>query len=184
VKVHGGTSQQYHYTGLIDPQKALRTDGLPNNLTDAGHQIVRALVSEGLPAEAALFYIATIYNSEFAAEYIEQGGAPTEFGIKLPTSQKQISLAAKLARKGAMLRNLHWVTEAVRDMDHLDKKFVEGLFRKPERKALGLVEKSIGGGRFKKSTVFEPGTDLVDRAERQISILQDRVEAMVAELYP
>ena len=105
----------------------------------------------------------------------------TEFGIKLPTTQKQISLAAKLARTGAMLRNLHWIIEAVRDVEHLDKKFVEGLFAEPERKALGLVEKSIGGGKFKKSTVFEPGTDLVERAERQISKLKDRVEAIVAE---
>ena len=67
VKLHGGTSQQFNYTGLDDPTKLRRMDGLPSNLSDDGLHLFETLTDAGGERDTLLYYIAGVWNSELAA---------------------------------------------------------------------------------------------------------------------
>jgi hypothetical protein len=74
VKLHGGESQQFHYTGLVNPLVQASFSG-PNNLGEDAQRFYAALVAAGHSSDDLLFYVAGIYNSQTAEDYLEGGGA-------------------------------------------------------------------------------------------------------------
>ncbi len=183
IKLHGGTSQQYHYTGLVDASKSLRTDGVPNNLADSGAEIAGVFSNEGLPEEALLFYVAAIYNSDLAAEYIEQQGDSKQFGIKIPKGSKQIKLATEIASIGKMLRNLHWAFELTSELSIFDAALLDSLFPAAMAEQLGFVKAPSSGGKFKQSSAYSISANTRDLIVNAIDASQERLEARIGDLY-
>jgi hypothetical protein len=183
VKLHGGTSQQYHYTGVEDASRNMRTDGVPNNLTDKGNQIVDGLVSQGLAPDALLFYIAGIYNSDLAAEYLLQQGDAKLFGIKIPVNKKQASLAAEISSLGRRIRDLHWVAELLEDAGSLDPEFIDKLFPPAVIKKIGFEQSAPSGGRFKKAGLYHLTEGGRSRISEITADMQAVLEARVGDLY-
>jgi hypothetical protein len=61
VKLHGGESQQFHYTGLVNPLVQPDLAG-PNNLGADARVFHDALITAGFVSEDLLFYLAGIYR--------------------------------------------------------------------------------------------------------------------------
>lgn len=181
-KLHGGTRQQFHYTGLYDPMKQERLDGLPNNLGEEALNLYRTLTDRGNPESATLFYIAGIYNSQLAEDYLQQGGGDV-ISIPLRVHPPSIEIIEEIARIGRSLRNLAWLRYIVSGATEVDLDLVRGLFRDDEAEALGLEEVAVGGGRFRSRTVFRITDDTAARIIQQQVELNTALDAAVERQY-
>ncbi len=72
TKLHGATSQQYHYVTLDDPTKPARLDGGHNNLTGEGEAILSLFRNWSLDEADLFHWIAAFYNSSYARTYVSQ----------------------------------------------------------------------------------------------------------------
>lgn len=112
VKLHGGKSQQFNYTGLVNPMETPRLDRLPNNLMPNGIELFEALQAVGCGDDALLFYVAGVWNSAFAAELLE-GGSSVRPAIRMPQNKTQIGRVqtiVTLARRARDLARIaHWL---------------------------------------------------------------------------
>src|SRR5260370_21969155 len=61
VKLHGGESQQFHYTGLNNPMAQPSLSG-PHNLGHDALPFFTALTKAGFSADDSLFYLAGLSN--------------------------------------------------------------------------------------------------------------------------
>jgi hypothetical protein len=61
-----------------------------------------------LPFGALNFFVAAIYNSEIAAEFLDGASSGTPFAIKIPLAN-QTGIAGNLARAGNRMRDLFWL---------------------------------------------------------------------------
>jgi hypothetical protein len=106
VKLHGGTSQQYNYTGIQDPSNSDLLLGAASNLADGGLMLAHILEEQGLTPEDLLHYIAAIYNSELAQELLEEGGSSADLHIKVPDTQQKKTICKELICLAERLRDL------------------------------------------------------------------------------
>jgi hypothetical protein len=181
-KLHGGTRQQFHYTGLSDPMKQERLDGLPNNLGEEALLLYRRLTDRGNAGEAFLFYIAGIYNSQIAEDYLQQGGGDV-VPIPLRLDVDSVELTEQIAVIGKSLRNLRWIASILMVSIEVRPDLIRDMFSESEVAALGLQEISVGGGRFRRRAVFQPAHDTATRiSSRQIE-LNTALDAAVERLY-
>jgi len=108
VKLHGGESQQFHYTGLTNPLAQPSLSG-PNNLGANALEFYTALTIAGFSDDAFLFYLVGIYNSQVAEDYLEGGGANV-LRIPLSVSDVENGAAGRVIQIARQLRNLHWIS--------------------------------------------------------------------------
>lgn len=161
VKLHGGTSQQYNYTGLVSPTRSSRMDGLPNNLAPQGLELFELFSREGLAPGALNYYIASIYNSQIAAEFLEQTGSGNAFGIRLPASH-EMAIACRLATAGRVMRDLFWLKYLADGATTLDASSLRP-FSSDLLQRVGMVRKQSSSRRFKKHEVWAVGSDFSAR---------------------
>lgn len=183
VKIHGGTSQQYHYTGLENPLMSDRTDGQPNNLTDDGLKLLDALNSCELPPESVLFYVAGVYNSELANEFLEEAGSGLPLGILVPETKSQISLVESIARAGRAIRDALWLQVVVEQQTVMSKKKLEANFHEALLRRLGLVKETKSATRFKSKDVYNIPSDFNEHVEYFRLEAQDTIDKAVDNLY-
>jgi hypothetical protein len=117
VKLHGGESQQFNYTGVNNPLAQSRL-GEPNNLGPDAIAFLSDLASRGHGDEDFLLYIAGIYNSQVASDYLEGGGRSI---MHIPIDPRRLDsrLVDRIIETSRSLRNLHWLSAEVGEGDRI-----------------------------------------------------------------
>lgn len=182
IKLHGGTSQQYHYTGLENPLEPPSSTGLPNNLGEAGVRLALSITDEGGQVEDLLFYVAALYNSDLAASFLEEVGSASPLQIVVPSARQATKRVLDAARYGRELRNLFWlhslIDENVQSADRLEKVMPEMALQ-----ALGLEKHASRSKRFKASSSYHVGESFYSKFVARITELDELVNAVAGELY-
>jgi hypothetical protein len=181
VKKHGGTSQQYNYTGLIYPFRGPRMDGSPNNLSQGGLKLLERLHEAHLPDSALNFYVAAIYNSEVAAEFLEEASSGTPFAIKIP-SAKQTGIAGDLARAGNQMRDLFWLLHLAEGSEQMESSDL-AQFKPDLLQLVGLVKQIIQSRSFKYRERYAIPKSLNLSIQEQADAIQEEIDRLTAELY-
>jgi hypothetical protein len=183
VKIHGGTSQQYNYTGISYPGRTQRMDGLPNNLTEEGIEIVAGLTRRGLAAEDINFYIASIYNSSLAGEFLEQAGSGTTFAIKIPASEQMFGLAASLAKAGRRARDLTWLATILDSQESIPAQTLKSRFDQILLTEVGLTKATTSSKKFRAEDAYTIGPDVAKGINQTLADLQAEIDELTVDLY-
>jgi hypothetical protein len=179
VKLHGGESQQFHYTGLVNPLAPTTFSG-PNNLGDDARVFYESLISAGHLSDDFLFYLAGIYNSQIAEDYLEGGGGNV-LRIPLTLGIIENGIVGRVITLSRRLRNLHWVGAEARD--GLDSGLAESLVTKRELQELALREQVGSGGRFQQRPMWH-GTEATGaRIDEAIARLRPQLDEAVNDLF-
>lgn len=167
VKLHGGTSQQYHFTGLTVGDGDLLGDS-HDNLTGRGAEILQQLHSFGLESSALLHLIAAVYNSSLAESFL--GEEPGEqLRIRVPMSASAHT-CVDLVRQARRLRSLHQLLydgQAQESFELVDE-------------VPGLVVKDDG---VYVAATSREGDHITDAIRRLIEGEQEALDALVASYY-
>lgn len=183
VKLHGGTSQQYNYTGLEDPTESIRADGVENNLAGPGEVARAILVGAGGTAEDLLHYVAGIYNSALANEFLdEQSGH--DLRVRLP-AQENADQCLELAREARKLRDLHRLLYLGKPGERISAREMKSICATEFLVELGIkrIEEKAPGGNMKPSISFQLPETLPEMLVKAIASGQNRVDALVEALY-
>jgi hypothetical protein len=178
VKVHGGTRQQFNYAGLHDPGKALRLDGLPNNLGTAACDLLRSVLLNGGQEDDLLFYIASLYNSRTARDFMRLGGKD-QLHIPLDTTRYPVESIASLARAGREFRDLQWLRVVLGKTGRVDEGFAIQRLNGAATETIDLRPPPSTRSRFK-----EPSRQLQmgERTLNRIADAQARLQAVIDQL--
>jgi hypothetical protein len=181
VKLHGGTSQQYNYTGLMNPRLAGRMDGAPNNLAPLGLEMEQSFRRSGLPPEAINYYVAAIYNSAVASEFMVEAGSGTAFGIKQPGSA-EMEVARDLAIAARTMRDICWLQHLLEGTENVEGAIVSS-FSPDLLGKLGLVRIKSSSRKFKSRDTYRIGADFWSCAADEAQGCQQEIEDLIADLY-
>ena len=179
VKSHGGESQQFHYTGLTNPQAQPSLSG-PNNLGADALSFYEALMTIQHEAHDFLFYLAGIYNSQIAEDYLEGGGASV---LRIPLSRSLIEsgAAGRVIGFAKHLRNLHWISSEA--SSGMDAELAESLLDQQTLRALALDEVRGTGGRFRQRPMWRSSETTDALINGMVSQLRPQLDEAVAELF-
>lgn len=183
IKLHGGTSQQYHYTGTDYPGTEQRSDGLPNNLTDVGVRLLKGFRDAGIGAAGVLHYISGIYNSNLAASFLDNASSGVQFKIRLPDDAKEWSKAHDIAQAALLCRDLEMVRYRVSETDSVKAEHVPKSLKDGELDGLGfeLVERS--SARYGNEKRYQVVGSAEERIRRRVEELEEEIEQLVDSLY-
>lgn len=110
TKLHGAASQQYNFVTLVNPLKAGRLGGEPNNLSARGEALRILMRAWGLRDEDLLHLVAAFYNSSYARAYILR---EEESMLPLPMiGSDDKSVVIELVRAARRLRELRAAEES------------------------------------------------------------------------
>ena len=179
VKLHGGESQQFHYTGLENPMRPPSLTG-PNNLGGDALAFFNAMHASGAAADDFLFYLVGIYNSQTTEDYLEGGGANV-MRIPLDLSLVQSGKAARIADFARRLRNLHWL--AAETGAPIDAAFAESLAPAADLEALGMERRGGSGGRFRQRPSWRATDATPDAVDAAVNRLRPVLDEAVADLF-
>lgn len=179
VKLHGGESQQFHYTGLENP---LRQRGLvgPNNLGEDALAFYAAMLAAGAEPEDFLFYVMGIYNSQMTEDYVDGGGA-SAMRIPLETGLVESGEATRVASVARRLRNLHWL--AAEGTTPMNRALAESLAPPDELEALGMERRSGSGGRFRQAVTWVATAATPGAVDEAVNRLRPELDEAVAGLF-
>jgi hypothetical protein len=182
VKIHGGTSQQYNYTGLHYPSAAPRMDGRPNNLTDSGLELLATIEAAKLPADALNFYIAGIYNSEVAIEFMEQAGSGTPFRIKVP-SESNIENVRELCIASREMRDFLWMQSIAEGRGTVEESELAAHFPAELIARAGFELRRSESRRFKAREHYEVPSNIGLTIQQIVEPIQSGIDRLVGDLY-
>lgn len=179
VKSHGGESQQFHYTGLENPiaQPTLT----PNNLGSLATIFLEALRSFDREDVDLLYYLAGIYNSKLAEEYLDGGGAET---IRIPLDVEQLDwdAAYRVIDGSKKLTNLHRLK--IEALAPVDAQLAENLATRDMLSELGFEESSGSGGRFRQRRTWNATPQSATLIDETIAQNWEDMNADVELLFP
>jgi len=179
VKSHGGESQQFHYTGLENPLRPANLSG-PNNLGDDALAFVEALRAVGHAAEDFLFYLAAIYNSQVAEDFLEGGGGNV-MHIPLELASVREGAATDIINLARELRNLHWLgAEAA---GGIEADLAESFGGREKMVELAMVEHGGTGGRFRQRRTWRAGDTTFASIEARMVELRSQLDDKVDLLF-
>jgi len=184
VKLHGGQSQQFNYTGLDDPKRSQRMDGLPNNLTLSGEELYIALTNAGGAPDSILHYIAGIWNSELANELLTDVKTSMRPGIKIPTTDDETRIALKIAAAARRARDIVHLSQLVSGnepmipADVLDNFFDGNLL--DEFGIKRVIERSR---RFRSQEHYAIPAELKDQLPESLESVESQINSLVELLY-
>ena len=177
VKSHGGESQQFHYTGLENPNQPPNLVG-PNNLGDDALAFFDEMRATGSASDDFLFYLAGIYNSQIADDYLA-GGGTNVMRIPLDLSLVQTGRSSRVASLSRRLRNLHWlIAEAP-----LDANVAESLMSAADLIALGMERREGSGGRFRQRTSWHATEITAAAVDAVVSQCRLELDEAVEDLF-
>lgn len=183
VKIHGGTSQQYNYTGIANPQVSQRTDGMPNNLTSAGRTLYAALNGNGSAEQSICFYIAGIYNSAISTEFMNSSGSGIAFKIKIPCKKREKRVASEIASCGRSLRDLAWLEYLMDCQEPIPVTEIEKCFSAEFLRSLPLQTIAAVGRRFKSTERYAWTAETTSAVKLTRAELQEHLDDLVEDLY-
>jgi methylase of polypeptide subunit release factors len=179
VKSHGGESQQFHYTGLTNPLAQPSLAG-PNNLGADALEFYGALRTAGFGDEDFLFYLAGIYNSQIAEDYLEGGGANV-LRIPLSTSMIENGVAGRIIQISTQLRNVHWLGAEVGA--GMDAELAESLVNRETLLRLEIEEVGGSGGRFRQRNSWRGTSATSAHLDAMIVRLRPQLDEAVSDLF-
>ena len=183
VKLHGGTSQQYNYTGLVDPTKTLRADGVENNLARGGEAARALLISAGGSSEDLLHLVAGIYNSALAVEFLNERSGH-DLHVRLPTNDNAEPYL-EIAREARRLRDLHRLLYCSNPGKRVAERSMKKICAAEFLAELSVkrIREKIKGRKMKSRIYFDLPEDLENRTAEAITEGQERVDTLVEALY-
>lgn len=187
AKLHGGTSQQFHYSGLHNPGQPGRADGSPNNLAQEGSAVLDALLDAGGEADALLYYVAGVWNSALAAELLASVGNAARPSVRVPRSRAEAETALEVAELAKTARDLTRLEQMLDDEDtpsQLPSSWVDPWLAGSLASGLGFARAADRGGRFKTEEIYEVPADAEALVLDQVSSAEARIEELVEGLYP
>jgi hypothetical protein len=182
VKLHGGTSQQYNYTGLESPSINPRMDGLPNNLAEVGLGLLAAFEEALLPPGAVLHYLSSLWNSDLAQEFLEESPS-TSFRIRYP-SRPGMEIVARLAAMAKEARDLRR-TEFFLNEHEGDIASETALRWAPQAvlARVGVLPTETGGRRFRRSVTYRAADETLRLVSEHVMALEAEMNQLVDTLY-
>lgn len=179
VKLHGGESQQFNYTGLHNPvsQPTLT----PNNLGPRAAMFLEALRRRGRSDDDFLFYLAGIYNSQLAEDYLSGGGSET-MRIPLDLDRSDWEVVERIIDTSRMLTNLtRLATEA---SNPVDAELAEQLVSREMLAELGFEENAGSGGRFRQRRTWVASASTPSQLDETSLRFRDGLDGDVNALFP
>jgi hypothetical protein len=179
VKLHGGESQQFHYTGLVNPLTQPSLSG-PNNLGNDALGFYTALSTAEFGPDDFLFYLAGIYNSQIAEDYLE-GGGTNVIRIPLSTTDIENGAAGRIIHIARQLRNLHWLGAEI--STGMDAELATSLADRETLLSLAIEEVGGSGGRFRQRRSWR-GTEATGaRLDEAIMRLRPLLDEAVSDIF-
>ena len=184
MKLHGGTSQQFHYTGIHNPLEPASADGRRNNLTDVGLGLGSpARRRRAFPA-SLLYYTAAVYNSSVAESFLEEASSGLAFGVRLPKDDKEVRMVASLATQGYKACRLLSVAHALEGQGEVEAAWLEAALPSDAIDRLGFEKlPTATHRRFKASPTHSVPTDLLSGVAEWIEEIEDSVDQLAEALY-
>ncbi len=178
-----GTRQQLNYTGVENPlrDRQRHMDGA-NNLGDEALALRRALANRGLNAEDFLLYIAAIYNSALADDYLRQGGENT---MRIPVDPIALDLDVVEALIGLARRIRNLSALSAKLTENATMKEVEALSLAPSDalEAFGLMRASGSGGRFAQVPTWTGDGSAIAAVNAVIHELRGEIDELVQAIF-
>lgn len=185
VKLHGGQSQQFNYTGLDDPRRSQRMDGLPNNLTLSGEELYATLINVGGASDSLLYYVAGVWNSDLAKELIGEVGNSMRPGVKIPETDDETQIVLEIADSARRARDIVHLSQLVSGNEpRIPADVLDSCFSKEFLDDFGIrrvVEKSR---RFRSQEYYALPLGLKDELPESLESVEARINSMVETLYP
>jgi hypothetical protein len=183
VNLHGGTSQQFNYTGLEFVSRTSRADHVPNNLADPGIELYLRFRAVDAPSDTILYYIAGIWNSELAADLLD-AGTSSRPRIKLPEGDAESRLALDIAGNARRARDL---SRLIHHLPESKPEVQADLFRPwaPESMLTELgIELAIEERpRFRPREFYKLPAGAIRDAQVRLSALEAEINELVELLY-
>lgn len=179
VKVHGGESQQFNYTGLHDP--TIQPTLTPNNLGPKATIFLEALLARGYHEEDFLFYLAGIYNSQLAEDYLNGGGSET-MRIPLDVETTDWEAVQRVINASTTLTNLNRL--AVEATAPVEGELAERLASRELLVELGFEESPGSGGRFRQRPTWAASAATPTRLAQATATVRDQLDSDVNALFP
>lgn len=149
----------------------------PNNLSIEALELFGHFTSAGLSSEDFLLYCASIYNSDYAFEFLSENGGDT-LPIPLNRPDRAVGVAA-VARR---LRDLTYLRAAFMSAEAINVSEtpydVAGLAAEA-----GFEERTVGGGRFQPDVTLVRRAGTVDTISDLIARGQDALNTEIATLF-
>jgi len=141
-----GTRQQLNYTGINNPLAPKHFNG-PNNLGSEALQMYNSMINRQYTAEDFLLYIAGLYNSQLAEDYLDGGGGNV-LHIPLDPEVLDFAIVDAIVRQSRYLRNLHWLKSEIECDAGVSEELAAQLLSSDELSGLGFALRVSRGGRF------------------------------------
>lgn len=184
VKLHGGTSQQFHYTGLENPLNSQRLDGLPNNLSDLGIRLFTELVNANEPSDTLLYYVAGIWNSKLASEFLEESGSSQRPKIRIPNNKPELQLILQIAKHACSACQLLRLSQySISSSDKVPAKVLDAIATPALLIELGFQQQVEQRKRFQDQVFYLKPTNVCNLIQEQIEVNEAQVNDLVELLY-
>jgi|JI8StandDraft_2_1071088.scaffolds.fasta_scaffold00450_2 hypothetical protein len=176
-----GTRQQLNYTAVDNPLAEARM-GEPNNLGGEAVELHRALVGRGRGDEDFLLYVAAIYNSELAGEYLDDGG-DNKMRIPVDPARIGLSVVEQLIDDARKMRNLVRLGVELERDGQVDHSLATMLSTENGLAELGIVRAQGSGGRFRQNAAWFPADDTTDRIAAAREAIQNSIDDAVRAIF-
>lgn len=174
-----GTRQQLNYTGLINPLRQLELG--PNNLGGEALAFYRDLIDRGGTEEGFLLYLAAVYNSNLADEYLQDGGE-NFMHIPLDMASLNEEVVDRVIASAREMRDLTRLKiEAAQGP--ISSVLAEQLASVAELSDLGFVHLGGTGGRFRQEPAYQAVQQTAELIGERRDELQNLMNEDVLSLY-
>lgn len=148
VKLHGGTRQQFHYTGCENPLRGAQLDGLPNNLSPLAAEFFATMRAQGWGEVDFLLYLAAFYNSPISNEFLDGGGGKA---MHIPFAEPDLAL--QISSKSHEVQRLAYAGNVFAQTDVISARDAALDLSSIADQGLVLLEETAGG-RFRASQQY------------------------------
>jgi hypothetical protein len=176
-----GTRQQLNYTAVENPLRSQQLDG-PNNLGDEALALHQALVRLGHSDEDFLLYVAAIYNSALADDYLRQGGENT-MRIPVDPATLDLEIVTDLIGLARRARDLSALKAKFGEQSTLDESDALALATAEDLEGFGLVQASGSGGRFAQLPTWSADDDSMQAISEAVVGLCGEMDELVTAIF-
>lgn len=176
-----GMRQQLNYTGVNNPLAPSDLTG-PNNLGGEAAEFYNDLIKRGHTDEDFLHYIAAIYNSALAGEFLVGGGG-SAMHIPLAVEHLDADLVDGVIADAGRLRDVTQLRVAVQCDQAVPNDVAQRIGEEGAMIALGFDCRSGTGGRFKQDRIWHPTSSALDRLSTEEDDLQANINDAVMSLF-
>jgi hypothetical protein len=169
-----GTRQQLNYTAINNPLRGVELAG-PNNLGAEALVFYHDLIQRNYAEEDFLLYVAAVYNSALAGEYLVEGGENV-MHIPLASNYLDPEIVDTVIRSARRLRDLTWLRVEADPGESIGDEFASRLTSQDTFRELGFARVAGSGGRFRQNPGWQRGPqtfELLRQAQADVQVILD-----------